>query len=334
MQIERVRRRVRLRDLETLVAVVQAGGMRKAAAGLNLSQPAISKAIAELEDALGLKLLERGRGGVEPTAYGMALVRRAEAMVDQMRGALRELAHLADPEGGEVRVGAMETLHAGLVGATVSAMSQRHPRMRFILESGQSPDLVQHFLLKRAVDFVVARPLPLPLPEDVEGEPLFFDHLFVVAGKTHPLARRRKLALADMAEERWILSRNELTADSPVTLAFAAAGLESPRRVVISGSLNSRYNLLETGRFVTCIPHSLLPFSRERNGLSILPPQLPVWHTATMILTLKGRSLSPAAELFLAHLRELARPFWSNPQPLENPPGRLPTKGVHSGSAT
>jgi DNA-binding transcriptional LysR family regulator len=309
MQIEQVRRRVRLRDLETLAAVVQAGGMRKAAAGLNLSQPAVSKAIAELEDALGVKLLERGRRGIEPTTFGTALVRRTEVIVDQMRGALRELADLADPEGGEVRLGSMETLHAGLVGATVSAMLQRHPRMRFVLESGQARDLIQHFLLGRAVDFVVARPLSLPLPAGVEGEPLFFDRLLVVAGKAHPLARRKKLTLRELADEGWILSRNEVMPESPVALAFTAAGLEIPNRVVISGSLNSRYNLLDTGRFVTCIPHSLLPFSREKSGLSILPLELPMWHTANMILTLQGRVLSPAAELFLGRLRELSRPF-------------------------
>jgi DNA-binding transcriptional LysR family regulator len=309
MQIERVRRRVRLRDLETLAAVVQAGGMRKAAAGLNLSQPAVSKAIADLEDALGLRLLERGRRGVEPTTFGTALVRRTEVMVDQLRGALRELADLADPEGGEVRLGSMETLHAGLVGATVSAMLQRHPRMRFVLESGQSPDLIEHFLLRRAVDFVVARPLSLPLPAGVEGESLFFDRLLVVAGRTHPLARRRKLTLAELTDAGWVLSRNEVMPESPVSLGFSAAGLEIPHRIVISGSLNSRYNLLETGRFVTCMPHSLLPFIRERSGLSILPIELPVWQTATMILTLKGRALSPAADLFLGQLRELARPF-------------------------
>lgn len=309
MKIEQVRRRLRLRDLDTLVAVVRAGGMRKAAAVLNLSQPAVSKAIAELEGALGLKLLERGRRGVEPTTFGTALVRRAEVMADQLRGALRELADLADPDGGEVRLGAMETLHAGLVGATVSAMLQRHPRMRFVLESGQSSDLVQHFLLRRTVDFVVARPLSLPLPAGVEGEALFCDRLLVVAGKTHPLARRRKLTMAELADEGWILSRNEVMPESPVALAFAAAGLENPRRIVISGSLNSRYNLLETGRFVTCIPHSLLPFSRERTRLSILPIGLPAWQTATMVLTLKGRTLSPAAGLFLEQLREMARAF-------------------------
>jgi DNA-binding transcriptional LysR family regulator len=322
MQIERVRRRVRLRDLETLVAVVQAGGMRKAAAVLNLSQPAVSKAVAELEGAIGLKLLERGRRGVEPTRYGMALVRRSEVLVDQLRGALRELADLADPEGGEVRLGAMETLYAGLVGATVSAMLQRHPGMRFVLESGQSPDLIHHFLLKRMVDFVVARPLSMPLPPGVEGEPLFCDRLFVVVGKTHPLARRHKLALAELADEGWILSRNELMPESPVALAFAAAGLESPRRTVTSGSLNSRYSLLETGRFATCIPHSLLPFSRERKGFSILPLELPAWHTATMILTLKGRALSPAAELFLEKLRELASPFIDTSSSRTSPAGR------------
>ncbi len=329
MQIEQMHRRVRLRDLETLVAVVRAGGMRKAAATLNMSQPAVSKAIAALEDTLGMKLLERSRRGVEPTTVGTALARRAEIMADQLRSALREVTELADPEGGEVRLGAMETLHAGLVGATVSAMLQNHPRMRFVLESGQSPDLVQHFLLRRAVDFVVARPLSVPLPEGVQGESLFAERLFVVAGRTHPLARRRKIALTDLADEGWILSRNELMPDSPVGTGFAAMGLECPRRIVISGSLNSRYNLLDTGRFITCIPHSLLPFSRERMLLRVLPVDLPRWRTPTMILTLKGRTLSPAAELFLTQLRVLSRPFLesrppagSTRKPLHDPPAR------------
>ena len=140
MQIDRAKRRVRLRDLETLVAVVQEGGMRKAAQALHLSQPAVSKAMRELEDALGLQLLERSARGVVPTNYGEALVRRSKGLIDELHGALRELAHIADPEAGEVRLGAMETLQAGLVGAAIQAQLLRHPRMRFTVESGQSPN--------------------------------------------------------------------------------------------------------------------------------------------------------------------------------------------------
>lgn len=307
--LERTRRRVRLRDLETLVAVVQAGGMRKAAGELNMSQPAVSKAMRELEDTLGLQLLERGRRGVAPTPFGDALVRRSKAVVDEVQNALRELAHLADPEAGEVRLGAMETLQAGVVAAAVQVQLQRHPRMRFYFEAAQAPELIGHFLPQRLVDVVVARPLSLPLHADIEGEPLFHDQLKVAVGPEHPFARRRKLRLADLMDEHWILSRNEVMPGTPVTAAFAEASLPMPQHIVITGSLNMRQNMLARGRFVTCVPHSMLPFARVRGNFHILPISLPLWHTPTMILKLQGRNLGPAAEAFLDTLRELARPL-------------------------
>ena len=312
MQIDRARRRVRLRDLETLVAVVHEGGMRKAAQTLNLSQPAVSKAMLELENALGLQLLERGARGVVPTQFGAALVRRSKGLIDELQGTLRELAHLADPETGEVRLGAMETLQAGLVGAAIRAQLARHPRMRLTIESGQSPELIGHFLRERLVDFVVARPLTMPLPVDVVGEPLFHDQLRVAVGPDHPFARRRRVHLGELADDTWLLSRNELMRESPVMQAFEAAGFEPPERVVATGSLNMRQNLLATGRFVTCVPHSLLPFGHARTHFRILPIPIPVWATPTMILTVKGRTLGPAAESFLARLRELAKPLVIN----------------------
>jgi DNA-binding transcriptional LysR family regulator len=307
--LDRTRRRVRLRDLETLVAVVQAGGMRKAAGELHMSQPAVSKAMRELEDTLGHQLLERGRRGVAPTPFGEALVRRSKAVVDELQNALRELAYLSDPEAGEVRLGAMETLQAGVVAAAVQAQLQRHPRMRFYFEAAQSPELIGHFLPQRKVDVVVARPLTLPLPPDIEGEQLFHDQLRVAVGPEHSFARRRKLSLADLLDEHWILSRNEVMPGTPVPLAFAEAGLPMPQRIIITGSLNMRQNMLARGRFVTCVPHSMLPFAQLRGNFHILPIQLPLWQTPTMVLKLQGRNLGPAAEAFLDTLRELSRPL-------------------------
>ena len=309
MQIERAQRRVRLRDLETLVAVVQAGGMRKASLTLHLSQPAVSKAVAELEDALGVRLLERGRRGVEPTLFGDALVHRSRALIDDLQSALRELAYLADPAAGEVKLGAMETLQAGLVGATIQAQLKASPRMRFVLESGQSPDLIEYFLRQRKVDLVVARPYTLPLPPDVQGEPLFRDKLLVAVGPEHRFARRRRLALAELQDETWILSRNEVLPSGPVGQAFAEAGLAMPQRLIGSGSLNMRQNLLASDGFVTCVPHSLMPFGQARNHFKVLPVTLPLWRTPTMVLTLRGRTLNPAAQAFLTTLRRLAAPL-------------------------
>jgi DNA-binding transcriptional LysR family regulator len=309
MDFDQLQRRLRLRDLETLAAVVKAGGMRKAAHVLHLSQPAVSRAIRDLEQTLGVQLLQRGRRGVEPTSFGEALVRRSTGVFDELQGALRELAYLADPSSGEVRLGAIETLHAGLVGTAVERLSREHPRMRFVLESGQAPELVNDFLRQRLVDFVMLRPLALPLPSDIEGEPLFHDRLRIVVGPRHRLARKRRLVLADLAQEPWILSRNELKPESPVSEAFASAGLPMPERVVTSSSLHTRFTLLNSGAYVTVVPHSLVPFGDHRTRLHIVPVALAVWKTPIMVLTLRGRTLGPTAHLFLETVRELS-PRW------------------------
>jgi len=284
--------------------------MRKAAQALHRSQPAISKAIHELEDSLGVALLDRTHRGVEPTKFGTALVRRIRVVFDELQGALRDLADMSDPDSGEVHLGCTETLQAGLVASVVQRVLRQRPGTRVSLESGASQHLID-LLRERRLDFAVARPLTLPLPPEVDGEALFYDELRIVVGEDSPFARRRRLDLAELAGEHWILSRNELSSGSPVLAAFAAFGLAPPERLVVSGSLHTRYAMVGGGRFVTVVPHSLLPLDRPRWRARVLPVTLPAWKVPTMILTIKGRTLSPAAEGFLTTLRELAAPLRS-----------------------
>lgn len=309
MDIKQAMRRVRLHDLEILTAVVQAGGMRQASQTLHLSQSAVSRVIRELEDTLGLRLLERGPKGVVPTPFGEALVRRSKAVFDEMHCALRELDDLADPNGGEVRLGSSETLHAGLVSAAMDAVLRKHTRMRFVLEAGQSPELINFFLMERLVDFVVVRPYKLPLPPGIDGEPLFHEHMQIAVSHASPLAKRRHIDLEELIDAHWILSRNEILPETPLLEALSARGLPLPKQIIHSGSLTTRYTLLDTGRFVTMVPHSLLPFGRHGEMFKTLPITLPPWRTPTMILTLRDRTLSPAAQLVLSELRALAQPL-------------------------
>ena len=91
--------------------------------------------------------------------------------------------------------------------------------------------------------------------------------------------------------------------------ALQAKGLPMPERIISSGSLTARYSLIRTGRYVTLVPHSWLPFGPHRSMFKVLALELPAWHRPTMILTLKGRTLGPAAQLFLSQLRALAKPL-------------------------
>ena len=121
---ERIGRRLKLRDMHILLAVVQHGSMAKAAAALAISQPAVSKPIADMEHTVGLRLLDRTRQGIEATTYGRALVKHGTTVFDELKQAAQELDLLADPTVGELRIGSSESMAAGLLPAIIDRFSR------------------------------------------------------------------------------------------------------------------------------------------------------------------------------------------------------------------
>jgi DNA-binding transcriptional LysR family regulator len=303
---DRLKRRLRLRDLDTLMAVVQAGGMRKAAVALHMSQGAVSKAIAELESALGVRLLERTAKGVEATVYGQALLRRGRIIFDELRQGVSELNYLAEPGVGEMALAVGESLAASVVPAVIERVHRQYPRIAFKVESGDPPVLIDHFLRQRRCELVMLRPwIPISDP-DIESEPLFTERIAVVAGSQSVWARRRKLTLAELIDEPWILSHVEAREGSPLQRALTANGLQLPPRLILSGSLNLRYSLLATQRYLTVMPMTILRLCPGRGAVKALPVDLPTWEMPTVIATLRGRQLGPVGELFREQARAVA----------------------------
>src|SRR5215468_2481992 len=204
---ERVRRRVKLRDLDILLAVLRTGTMGKAAAALNMSQPAVSKAIAYLEHTLGVRLLDRSRQGVEPTPYGRALIKRGVAVFDELRQGVQDIASLTDPTVGEIRMGGSEHTISAIYAPVIHRLSGQYPRMSFHIIVGDLRTLSRE-LDARHIDFVVSR-MYTPPSEEQSVEVLFQDSLVVVTGPNNPLARRRKIAFTDLLEEPWTLQPRE-----------------------------------------------------------------------------------------------------------------------------
>src|SRR5262245_44940221 len=124
---DRIGRRMKLHDLHVLMAVVQAGSMSKAAQILHTTQPAVSRSIADLEHAIGVRLLDRGRHGVEPTAYGRALLDGGNAMFDDLRQAVKNIEFIADPTVGEVRIVGHDPLILGLLPAVIDQFRRSYP---------------------------------------------------------------------------------------------------------------------------------------------------------------------------------------------------------------
>src|SRR5882757_3331942 len=130
---QRLSRRLKLRDLHVLLIVVKCGSMGKAASQLSVSQPAISKTIADMEYALGVPLLDRNSRGVEPTIYARALLDRGLVAFDELKQAVKHIETLADPAAGELRIGAAVRLATGFVTAVLDRLSRRHPGVVFHL---------------------------------------------------------------------------------------------------------------------------------------------------------------------------------------------------------
>ncbi|MBV9460541.1 MAG: LysR family transcriptional regulator, partial [Bradyrhizobium sp.] len=156
---DRIGRRMKLQDLHVLMTVVHAGSMNKAASLLNTTQPAISRSIAELEHTLGAPLLDRHQHGVAPTAYGRALLERCVSAFDELRQGVKDIEHLADPTGGEVRIGATGALAAGFVSGVVEQLARQHPRIVFHIE-GEDSDGLYNELHRRNLDFLIVRQSP------------------------------------------------------------------------------------------------------------------------------------------------------------------------------
>lgn len=305
---DRIGSRMKLQDLHVLMTVVQAGSMGKAAQRLNTTQPNISRSIAELEHALGVRLLDRHRQGVEPTEYGRALLDCGVAVFDDLRQGVKNIESLADPTAGEVRVGSTAFLAASFVSALVNRLSRRYPRIIFHLVTGYMETL-QRELSERNVDLLVLRSSGPIADERLDFEFLFDDSYVVAAGAQSSWVRRRRIELAELVNESWVLPPSGSVIGSIVSEAFRASGLDYPRVTVVTDSPHTRISLLATGRFVTIFPASALRFPARRAELKVLPVELPMARRPNGIVTLKNRTLSPVAQLFIDCAREVAKPL-------------------------
>jgi len=307
---DRIGRRIKLRDLHILLAVAECGSMAKAAGHLAISQPVVSKVIADLERVLGVRLLDRDRHGAELTIYGDALLKRGVAAFDELRSGVKDIEFLSDPTVGELRIGATEVIAAGFVSAVIDRISRRYPRIAFDVRTAQTTAQLDRELRDRNIDLIIGRVPGRIVDEEVDTEILFDEPVFVVVGTPNPWGRRhRRMRFADLADELWVLPSRETIASSLITEIFHASGLAVPRTGVVCNSMQMISTLLATGRFLALVPGSYLRFSAKRLSIKILPVEIPLRSTPVGIVTLKNRTLNPIAKLFIDYARTVARPL-------------------------
>jgi DNA-binding transcriptional LysR family regulator len=303
---DRIGRRINLQHLHVLMAVVQAGSMRKAAALLNTSQPVISRSIAELEQTIGVRLLDRNAQGIEPTEYGRTMLKHGVAAFDELKQGVKSIEGLAEPGTGEVRFGSGIYTGETFVTAVIERLSRRYPRIVFHLVTSDGTDRLYSDLHERNVDFLIIRKGDRFSDEKFRFEILYDPSFVVVAGRRSPWARRRRIALAELVNEPWVLAPLGGPNGRAYLDVLRATGLDEPRIAVFATPPGVRLNLAATGRFLTIAPSRLFGLSKPP-GIKVLPVKLQHARAPVGIVTLKNRTLSPVAQLFIETAREVAK---------------------------
>jgi DNA-binding transcriptional LysR family regulator len=303
---DRIGRRIKLRDLHILQAVAEHGSMAKAARHLAISQPVVSKVIADLEREVGRPLLDRDRHGAEPTIYGAALLKHGLAAFDELRQSVKAIEYLADPERGELRIATQSVMVAGFLPAVIRSLHRRHPNITIDVKLSVESDRLHRELRDRNVDLILGRILTPFAEEDLAAEVLFNDTTVIVAGRRSGWVRRRKIQLVDLINEPWVLPVAGSAGELIAAEMFRLSGLEMPSRGAVRAAMPMHAALVANGPYLSTLPGSVVRFGGNHLSIKILPIKVPVAPSPVGIVILKRRTISPVAQLFIEHARKVA----------------------------
>jgi len=298
--------RLKLRQLALIVALAERRSLRQAASAVAITQPAATKLLRDLEDAVGLTLFTRHAWGMAPTVYGEALVRHARALLTGLGEARNELSALAGGATGFLRVGGVTGAVPDLLAPAIRRMQHERPGVKLFVLVNTS-EVMMAALRQGTLDVAVC---PLPPDTDVSDfdvTALADEPLRIVARAGHPLAKRRTVAFAALADAAWLMQ----TPDSPlrrdVDAMLAAAGLRAPTSVVETVSIVATIALLQNSDAVTVMPQALARHYARFGMVKELPVRVPTPTSRYELVTRARRELSPAAQAFVVALRASVR---------------------------
>lgn len=304
-----VRARLKNRHIPLLAALGDTGNLNRAAIGLGISQPAISKLLKELEDGLGVELFERHARGVVPTRYGEAMIRHARRMLNTLDSAYSEVDALRHGQQGHVRIGTILTPCADLLPRVIRCAKQRFPELEVTVRTGSSRDLLMT-LDDGELDFLVARFSACSQQNELHFEPLATEPLQICAraGLIHGPLSRAELNAAD-----WVLPPAGSVLRQEFDALFQRVGMRPPTKVVNAENLLMVTTLLEKNDMLTVLPRDVLAHYARYGMLAEVDVDASIdldlnqGLMAYGIITKNPQLLSPAASSVLGLLRDAAR---------------------------
>jgi len=292
---------VRPRQLLLLARLDTHRHLGRAAEAMNISQPAATKLLQQLEDSLGERLFERLARGMEPTPYGQILIRYAHRVLSDFGTAREEMLALRSGLSGALRVGSVPGAVPELLAPALVEYHRRHPQVAVSVVV-ETSDVIQAQLEQGDVDLVLGRLTDGHDETKYASVPLLGESQVVVVRAGHPVFERANLTLADMAHWSWVLQPPGSPQRGRFEAAMREAGIRARLDIIETASPIAITALLENSDMAAVMPASQASHYARLGVLRTVPIELPVRVPPICLITREDRPLSPAAVQFRRQL--------------------------------
>jgi DNA-binding transcriptional LysR family regulator len=304
--IDRVlRSNLKLRHLQMLVALDQFRHLGRASEFLSLTQPAVSKTLAEIERMFELDLFVRSTRGTEPTPYGATVVRFARSVLADFDRTRDEIAAVASGAAGRVSVGAMVVATPELLSRAVALLKARSLQTTVLIEEGDLTRLLPRLRVGE-LDLFVGRLEPGYASPDLETETLYDEPMSIVARPDHALVRKAKPSWADLAAEAWVMPPPWASSRIKLNQMFYKHGLNPPVDVIESASFLVTLTFLRERGSMAFVARSVARYLEREGMAKILRVKVPIELPPVGIITMSSRMRTPASQQLIECLRQAA----------------------------
>lgn len=289
-----------LNDLQAFRAVAELSSFRKAAEALHVSQPAFSRRIEKLEEALGVKLLERTTRRVSLTAVGRDFDRKVQQLLDELDHTLLGIRGVAATRMGEVMIACVPSTVYYYVSQVISRYHERYPKVRVKVFDASANDVLEAVSRGEAdfgLNFIGGQ------ETDIEFKPLLEERFVAACRRDHPLAGKRQVSWTELARYDYIsvskASGNRLLLDQALSHVPGR-----PQAIYEAQHVTTLLGLVEAGLGVAAVPSIAMP-GADHPLLVSVPLVDPIVTRKVGLIRRKGRSLSPSAQQFYEFFSEL-----------------------------
>lgn len=305
--IDRVlRSNLKLKHLQLLVALDQFRHLGRTAEFLSLTQPAVSKTLAEVERLFGLDLFVRSTRGTEPTPYGDTVVRFARSVLADFARTRDEIESVASGAAGRVNVGAMVVATPGLLARAVALLKQRSAQTTVSVEEGDLTRLLPRLRVGE-LDLIAGRLEPGYSAPDLDTEALYDEPMCIVAPPRHALAAQRRVGWADLARLPWVVPPPWASSRIKLNQLFYKHGLNPPVDLVETASFLATVTFMRQRQAIGFVARGVARQLQQDGLAKTLPIKVPIELPAVGLIMLRGRLRTPACEQLLQCLRAAAQ---------------------------